>query len=97
MDIQSYMHSIGRSARTASRAMAKADTSAKNHALMTIAQALERDIAGLLNANSRDVEAARATGHEAAMMGRRTRKRKSGEEEGEGLRQTAQRTGTGGA
>ncbi|MEO8159176.1 MAG: glutamate-5-semialdehyde dehydrogenase [Betaproteobacteria bacterium] len=90
MDIQSYMHSIGRSARTASRAMAKADTSAKNHALMTIAQALERDIAGLLNANSRDVEAARAKGLEAAMMDRLTLTPKSVSEMAQGLRQIAQ-------
>jgi glutamate-5-semialdehyde dehydrogenase len=90
MDIQSYMHSIGRAARTASRAMAKAGTGAKNDALMTMAQAVERDIARLLDANSKDVEAARAKGLEAAMVDRLTLTPKSVSEMAEGLRQIAQ-------
>ena len=40
MDIQHYMTDIGRAARKASRAMAKADTSAKNRALELIAAAI---------------------------------------------------------
>ncbi len=90
MDIQSYMHSIGRAARTASRAMAKAETGAKNDALMTMAQAVERDIARLLDANRKDVEAARAKGLEAAMVNRLTLNAKSVSAMAEGLRQIAQ-------
>ena len=90
MDIQSYMHSIGRAARTASRAMAKAETGAKNDALMTMAQAVERDIARLLDANRKDVEAARAKGLEAAMVDRLTLTPKSVSAMAEGLRQIAQ-------
>jgi glutamate-5-semialdehyde dehydrogenase len=90
MDIQSYMHSIGRAARTASRAMAKAETGAKNDALMTMAQAVERDIARLLDANRKDVEAARAKGLEAAMVDRLTLNAKSVSAMAEGLRQIAQ-------
>jgi glutamate-5-semialdehyde dehydrogenase len=90
MDIQSYMHSIGKAARTASRAMAKAGTSAKNEALMTMAQAVERDIARLLDANRKDVEAARAKGLEAAMVDRLTLTPKSVSAMAEGLRQIAQ-------
>jgi glutamate-5-semialdehyde dehydrogenase len=90
MDIQSYMHSIGRAARTASRAMTKAETGAKNDALMTMAQAVERDIARLLDANRKDVEAARAKGLEAAMVDRLTLTPKSVSAMAEGLRQIAQ-------
>ena len=90
MDIQSYMHSIGRAARAASRAMAKAETGAKNDALMTMAQAVERDIARLLDANRKDVEAARAKGLEAAMMDRLTLTPASVSAMAQGLRQIAQ-------
>ena len=90
MDIQSYMHSIGRAARTASRAMAKAETGAKNDALMTMAQAVERDIALLLDANRKDVEAARSKGLDAAVMDRLTLNAKSVAAMAEGLRQIAQ-------
>ena len=37
MDIQQYMHDVGRQAREASRAIARADSNAKNEALRTIA------------------------------------------------------------
>ena len=90
MDIQSYMHSIGRAARAASRAMAKAETRAKNDALMTMAQAVERDVARLLDANRKDVETARAKGLDAAMMDRLTLNAKSVSAMAEGLRQIAQ-------
>ena len=43
MDVQTYMHGVGRAARAASRLVAKADTDAKNKALAVMAQALERD------------------------------------------------------
>src|SRR3954469_14773751 len=90
MDIQSYMHSVGIAARNASRAMAKADTSAKNHALMTIAQAAERDVARLLDANRKDMGAARAKGLDPAMLDRLALTPKSVAEMAEGLRQIAQ-------
>ena len=90
MDIQSYMHSIGRAARTASRAMAKAETGAKNDALMAMARAVERDIARLLDANRKDLEAARAKELDAAMVDRLTLTPKSVAAMAEGLRQIAQ-------
>jgi glutamate-5-semialdehyde dehydrogenase len=90
MDIQSYMHSVGRAARAAARAMAKAETAAKNGALMTMAQAVERDIARLLDANRKDVEAARLKGLEASMLDRLTLTPKSVSAMAEGLRQIAQ-------
>jgi len=89
MDIQSYMHTVGRAARAASREMARAETKAKNDALLGMAQAVERDIARLLDANRKDVEAARAKGLDAAMVDRLTLTPKSVASIAEGLRQIA--------
>jgi glutamate-5-semialdehyde dehydrogenase len=90
MDIQSYMHGVGRAARAASRAMAKADTAAKDRALTAIADAIERDSARLLEANGRDLEAARAKGLAAAMVDRLALTHKGIATMAEGLRQIAQ-------
>lgn len=89
MDIQSYMHSVGRAARAASRGMAKADTAAKNGALLGMAQAIERDLARLLDANRKDVEAARAKGLDAAMIDRLTLDARSVAAMAKGLREIA--------
>jgi glutamate-5-semialdehyde dehydrogenase len=90
MDIQSYMHAVGRAARAAARAMAKAETRAKDGALLSMVRAIDRDCATLLDANKRDVEAAKAKGLEAAMIDRLTLTAKSVGEMAEGLRQIAQ-------
>jgi glutamate-5-semialdehyde dehydrogenase len=62
MDIKHYMNEVGQRARKASRAMAKADTAAKNKALSLIAAAIRRDADALRKANQEDLEAARANG-----------------------------------
>jgi len=90
MDIQSYMHSVGREARKASRAMAKADTAAKDRALLAMAAAIERDTARLLDANREDVNDARANGLAPALLDRLTLGAKSVAAMAEGLRQIAQ-------
>ena len=90
MDIHSYMHSVGRAARAASRAMAKAETAAKNRALTEMAAAIERDADRLLDANRRDVEDARTNGLAAAMLDRLTLSAANVATMGEGLRQIAQ-------
>ena len=90
MDIQSYMHSVGREARKASRAMAKADTAAKDRALLAMAAAIERDTARLLDANREDVNDARAKGLASALLDRLTLGAKSVAAMAEGLRQIAQ-------
>lgn len=72
MDIQHYMHDLGRKARSASRAMAKADSAAKNRALLTIAAAIRRDAALLRAANEQDLASARASGLSDAMLDRLT-------------------------
>ena len=90
MDIQSYMHGVGREARRAAREMARAQTQAKDAALLSMAAAIERDGARLLDANRQDVDAARAKGIEAAMLDRLTLTHKSVAAMAEGLRQIAQ-------
>ncbi|HYL19611.1 MAG TPA: glutamate-5-semialdehyde dehydrogenase [Burkholderiales bacterium] len=90
MDIQSYMHSVGREARRASRAMAKADTAAKDQALLAMAAAIERDTVRLLDANQEDVSDARAKGLASALLDRLTLSAKSVASMAEGLRQIAQ-------
>lgn len=89
MDIQEYMNHIGRAARKASRAMAKADTSAKNRALELIAAGIRRDSALLTAANQKDLEAARANGLAAAMVDRLTLSEKAIATMAEGLEQIA--------
>jgi glutamate-5-semialdehyde dehydrogenase len=72
MNIQHYMQTVGQQARSASRAIARADSQAKNRALRAIAAALRREAAALLAANQEDLAAARATGLEAALLDRLT-------------------------
>jgi len=90
MDIQSYMHGVGREARRAAREMARAQTRAKDTALLGMAAAIERDSARLLEANRQDADAARAKGIEAAMIDRLTLTETSVASMAEGLRQIAQ-------
>jgi len=70
MDIQQYITDLGQRARAASRAMARADTAAKNRALTLIAAAIRRDADTLRQANQQDMAAARANGLAPAMLDR---------------------------
>ncbi|MBV8666512.1 MAG: glutamate-5-semialdehyde dehydrogenase [Burkholderiaceae bacterium] len=87
MDIKQYMEDIGRRARKASRAMAKADSAAKNQALALIAAAIRRDAALLREANQRDLAAARDNGLAPAMLDRLTLSDKAIATMAEGLEQ----------
>lgn len=89
MDIKQAMQQLGKKARAASRLMAKADTAAKNRALLAIASAIRRDAAKLLAANQQDLTAAKAAGLEAAMLDRLTLSEKSIAAMAEGLQQIA--------
>ena len=89
MNIEQYMQEVGQRARKASRAMAKADTSAKNQALLLIAAAIRRDADILRAANQKDLEAARANGLEPAMIDRLTLSDKTIATMAEGLEQVA--------
>jgi glutamate-5-semialdehyde dehydrogenase len=90
MDVHSYMHGVGRQARVAARAMARAATAAKDAALLAMAQAIERDADRLLEANGEDAAAARAKGLDAALVDRLTLTRKSITAMAAGLREIAQ-------
>ncbi|TDF67929.1 glutamate-5-semialdehyde dehydrogenase [Cupriavidus sp. L7L] len=72
LDLNQYMDRVGRQARAASRAMARASTADKNQALLTIAAAIRRDADKLKAVNARDVERARANGQDAAFVDRLT-------------------------
>ncbi|OGB25454.1 MAG: glutamate-5-semialdehyde dehydrogenase [Burkholderiales bacterium RIFCSPLOWO2_02_FULL_57_36] len=87
MDIKLYMNEVGQRARNASRAMAKADTAAKNRALSLIAAAIRRDADVLRAANQQDLDAASANGLAPAMLDRLTLSDKAIETMAEGLEQ----------
>lgn len=83
------MHTVGRAARDASREIARAETRAKDIALDEMAAAIERDSARLLEANGKDVEAAKRKGLEPAMVDRLGLDQKSIGTMADGLRQIA--------
>ena len=89
MDVKQYMQTLGRQAREASRAVARADTNQKNKALLAMAAAIERDSAKLLAANARDMEHARNAGYDSALLDRLSLNEKTVAAMAEGLRQIA--------
>ncbi|MDY0072694.1 MAG: glutamate-5-semialdehyde dehydrogenase [Thauera sp.] len=70
MNIQDYMHQLGRQARAASRQLAAASTASKNAALNAMAAEIRRRRSELLAANGADLTAARTAGLEAALLDR---------------------------
>jgi glutamate-5-semialdehyde dehydrogenase len=90
LDIKRYMQNIGQSAREASRLIAKANTSAKNRALIAIADALVRDTAALVSENRKDLDNAKAAGLEAALIDRLILNEKTIASMAAGLRQIAE-------
>ena len=89
MNIKDYMQQVGRQAREASRATARAATAAKNTALLAMARAIRERSAELLEANAADVAEARASGLDAAMIDRLTLSADSVEAMALGLEQVA--------
>lgn len=72
MDIKLYMQDLGQRARRASRTIAAASSQVKNQALLEIAALIEANQAALIAANNEDVQQARASGMDAAMLDRLT-------------------------
>jgi glutamate-5-semialdehyde dehydrogenase len=70
IDIPVYVADIGRRARAASRATARAATAAKDAALLAAAAAIRREAAALAAANALDLDAARGAGHDPAFVDR---------------------------
>ncbi|MHB1231427.1 MAG: glutamate-5-semialdehyde dehydrogenase [Burkholderiales bacterium] len=89
MDVKQYMRMVGEQARAASRVIARADTNAKNKALLAMADAIMRDQEKLLAANAKDMDGARAGGLDAALLDRLQINAKGVAGMAEGLRQIA--------
>jgi glutamate-5-semialdehyde dehydrogenase len=70
MDVKQYMQQVGQKACATARAMARADTNAKNAALSAMADALLTGEAALVAANQKDLAAGKAQGLDAAMLDR---------------------------
>ncbi len=70
IDIEAYVADVGRRARRASRAMARAATGPKDQALRVTAAAIRRDARALQAANARDLDAARSAGLDEAFVDR---------------------------
>jgi glutamate-5-semialdehyde dehydrogenase len=88
-NIKDYMDTLGNNARTASRAIANADTNVKNAALTNIAHAILREKESLLAANAEDLAAAKKNGLESALVDRLTLTAKTVDSMAEGLLQIA--------
>lgn len=88
-NIKDYMDALGKSARKASRAIANADSNAKNLALTEIANAILREKDSLLAANAKDLAAAKESGLESALLDRLTLTAKTVDSMAEGLLQIA--------
>lgn len=70
LDIRGEMNALGRAARHAAAALAKASTDAKRRALQAGAAALRADMASLLKANAIDMTAAKNAGLTKALLDR---------------------------
>ena len=89
MDVQSYMRKLGADARNAAREMARAETAAKNQALVAIASILIERQQELMLENEKDMQAARANKIESAMLDRLQLNPQRIEAMAEGLQQIA--------
>lgn len=69
-DVLSYMQSLGRKARAASRLMARTNTGAKNAALKAIGEEIHAARLHILQENSRDLELAKANKLDTALLDR---------------------------
>jgi glutamate-5-semialdehyde dehydrogenase len=87
--ITEMMQAVGKEARQASRAMARATTEQKNQALTHIARLVREQSARILETNAVDVERAKKGGHDAAFIDRLTMTAKTVESMALGLEQIA--------
>ena len=87
--VRAAMRVLGANARRAARALARADTAAKNLALARIAARIREASAELVAANARDLAHARESGRDAAFVDRLTLGAKSIEQMAAGLEQVA--------
>lgn len=88
-DTQAYMRELGEKARTASAAIAMADTGQKNNALLAIADALQDARDAIQAANEQDLAVGRENGLDAALLDRLALTPERFDAMLEGLRQVA--------
>jgi len=69
-DIEGQMQEMGRRARLASRALARAETGAKNAALTAMAEIIEARAEALMAENRKDLDAGEQNGLDAALLDR---------------------------
>ena len=69
-DVKELVEGIGRRARVASRAMAKASSEQKNQALLQMAKLIRGQTESLKQANAKDLQRAKEAGHDAAFIDR---------------------------
>jgi glutamate-5-semialdehyde dehydrogenase len=87
--ITEMMQAVGKEARQASRAMARASTEQKNQTLLHIARLVREQSVRILETNAVDVERAKKGGHDAAFIDRLTMTSKTVESMALGLEQIA--------
>jgi len=87
LNIQEMMQDIGKRARSASRAMARASSEQKNQALLHIAKLVRQKAAEIQKVNQIDVERAKGNGQDAAFIDRLTMSAKTIETMALGLEQ----------
>jgi glutamate-5-semialdehyde dehydrogenase len=85
--ITEMMQAVGKEARQASRAMARATTEQKNQTLTHIARLVREQASRILETNAVDVERAKKGGHDAAFIDRLTMTAKTVESMALGLEQ----------
>lgn len=88
-DVDAYMQQVGVRARNASRVLARADSAAKDRALLAIAEDIDRRREALMEANRLDLEAGAAKGLDDALLDRLELTPGRIEDMIEGLRQIA--------
>jgi glutamate-5-semialdehyde dehydrogenase len=88
-DIKRYMQEVGQRARVAARVMARAETAAKDTALMAMAAEIERQSDALIAANRKDLEAGKIQGLDEALLDRLELNAARIKSMAEGLRQIA--------
>src|SRR5437588_10602416 len=90
LDVGQHVRELGRAARAAARALARADADAKNRALAAMAKDIRSSAKKILAANSADLAQAKEDGAEAAFIDRLTLTPKLIEQMAGGIEQVAQ-------
>src|SRR5256886_5426708 len=90
LDVRQHIRELGRGARAAARALARADADEKNRALAAMAKEIRSSAKKILAANSADVAQAGKDGADAAFIDRLTLTPKLIEQMAQGVEQVAQ-------